>query len=298
MRSYPRSFALAAFLILHAGCGDKSSSSGLNPISSPAESIAATNNSAEADIPQPDDKSLSDVEYFGAGMPAHDRIWSGDDITKAAERLAEISQNDARLLPRYQSVNSGKTFERLTSDENLSLYRNRSLPIERRFPMALNFMQATNQILKIYLAAFLKKSVSDSELVELMGVQLRMSVVMLGLVDELLPTFDKNDPTYEVRMNGLRQMKEGLGSIVAGSLTTLTERQAYRKSELKRFAGYMVLTFPDLLPKLPDASRTEASIRIKSFLVDPEMEYMRQELGLLADAANKTAESSKSNSAE
>ena len=117
-------------------------------------------------------------------------------------------------------------------------------------------MQSSNQIQKLYLAAFSQHAAGASELVELAGAQLRLCVVLIALVNEFLPTLDKDDPAYSVRVDGLKQMKAGLASVVAGSLQTLTESHAYRPSELRRLFGFLERSLPDILPELPDGSRT------------------------------------------
>jgi len=126
-----------------------------------------------------------------------------------------------------------------------------------------------------------------------MGAQLRVTVVMITLLNEFLPTLDKDDPSYAVRMQGLQRIRNGMATVVAGSLQTLTESQAYRTSELKRFAGYMEATFPGILPELTDGSRSESLIRLRSFLDDPKMQHLKPELDTLAAAAEKSVQTDK-----
>jgi hypothetical protein len=224
---------------------------------------------------------LTADEYLRLGLPAQDREWSGDDMGKAEKVLASVAQKGYRQLPRYKSERSGEVFERLTSPQNLDLFKNRTLPLDARFPQALNYFQASNQVLKLYLAGFLKKDVRDSELVELMGSQFRSTVVMLELVDEFVPTIKKDDPKYEVRMQGLDQMKRGLASVVAGGLQTITERESYRGSELVRLVGYMQETFPLIVPRLPPGARTETVLRLKKMQDDPALKDLQPGLGEL-----------------
>jgi hypothetical protein len=202
-------------------------------------------------------------------------------MVKAEKILFSVAQKGYGQLPRYKSERSGEVFARLTSSQNLDLFRNRTLPLESRFPQLLDYIQASNQVLKLYLAGFLKKGVRDSELVELMGAQLRSSAVMLELVDELLPTIKKDDPTYEVRMKGLDQMRRGLASVVSGNLQTLTERDSYRGSELVRLVGYMQVTFPLIVPRIPPGARTESLLKLEKMQDDPALKDLQPGLGEL-----------------
>ncbi len=291
---YQRWLFIAALLVLATGCTRESSSpaSSKQAKSVPTESKSTTgySKSSADDTPQveihPADKSLTVEQYIKAGVPAHDRSWSGDDMARAASVFMGISEKDASQLPRYKSESSGKAFERLTADSNFDMYRDLSLPVDHRFPDAMTYMQAFNQVFMLYFSAFNRDAVGGSELIELSNVQLRMSVVMINLTEEVLPSLDKDDPSFPTRMNGLKQMKGGMASIVAGSLQTLTESHAYRTSDLKRFAGYLEATLPDILPELPDGSQTETLARLESFLDDPKMEDLKPELDSLFAAAS------------
>ena len=183
-----------------------------------------------------------------------------------------------------------RCFARLTSPQNLDLFKNRTLPFDIRFPQALNYFQASNEVFKLYLAGFLKRDVRDSELVELMGSEFRSTMVMLELVDEFLPTIQKDDPQYQIRMQGLDQMKRGLASVVAGGLQTLTERESYRGSELLRLVGYMQETFPLIVPRLPPASRSETLLQLEQMQEDPALKDLQPALGQLHSKVKASVE--------
>ncbi len=59
-----------------------------------------------ASAPDPkssNDESLTLDEYIRLGLPAYDRLWSGDDMVKAEKVLTSVSQKGYRQLPRYKS---------------------------------------------------------------------------------------------------------------------------------------------------------------------------------------------------
>ena len=239
--------------------------------SKPADQPGGQKSNSLADPKAPRDESLTSEEYIRLGLAAPDREWSGNDMVEAEKVLASLANKGYRQLPRYQSERSGEVFARLTSPQNLNLFRNRSLPLEARLPQSLSYFQAGGQIFKLYLSAFLKKDVRDSELVELMGAQFRSTAVVLEIVDEFLTTLKKDDPKYQVRMQGLEQMKQGLASIVAGGLQTLTERESYRGNELARLVGYMQETFPMIVPRLLPGAGAETLIRLEKLQTDSAM---------------------------
>lgn len=244
-----------------------------------------------ADDPMlPDDFALTPIEYVEAGVPAHDRMWSGTDMLRAANSLAAIAQDGARRLPRYRGARSGEVFARLTTDENLEFYRNRSVPLEQRMGEGLNYMQAVKQLLVLYLSAINQESIGAGEIVEVLGAQLRMSVVMFGLVDEFFPTLNKTAPDYGVRMDGLKGMKSAMALVVSAGLQTLTESQTYQTEDLKRLAGYLQDTLPDILPELSEGSRRETLVRLRSFVDDSRMQTLQPELTALMKIAERAVE--------
>lgn len=211
-------------------------------------------------------------------------------MAQAAKIFASLAQKGYRQLPVYKSERSGEMFARLTSPNNFDLFKDRTFPLDSRLPQALNYLQASNQVLKLYLAGFLKKDVRDSELVELTGSQFRLTAIMVELVDEFLPTISKDDPNYRVRMDGLDLMKRGLANVVSGGLQTLTERHSFRGSELARLLGYMRETFPVIVPRLPPGVRTETLLRLEKMQNDPALKDLQPGLGELLSEVKASVE--------
>ncbi len=276
-------------LIGLSGCSDSSDSVATDP---PLPVALASDNQI------PDDHSLPLDEYLEAGVPAHDRNWTGSDMQQAAEALGKLTKEDAALLPRYQSPQSGKLFDRITSAENLDLYQNEQSPIEVRVHEAILLMQSSNQILVLYATAFADQKVADSELIEMIGSTLRLSATIVSLINEFLPTLNKNDPTYPTRMESLDNVRKNLATVVIANLKVLTESDLYRTSELKRLLGHMQDTYPVILPALPETSRTEALQRLRTLIEDPEMQPLRPELKSLLTTVEQSAEQAEIESAK
>ena len=242
----------------------------------------------------PADQSLGDDKYIEMGMPAHDRDWNGADMAKAARVLSLLDEKTPGCLPRYRSERSGSTFARIVTTENHSFAQNRTLPIQTRFGDFNDYMESTNRILKTYLAAFLKKDMGDSELVELFGAQMRNTVVLFGLLDEFIPTLRNDDPTYQVRMKAVEKMKHGLSIFVSGGFQTLTERNSYRASELTKLVGYMKKTYPAIVPRLTPASRSEVLTRLREMAADDALKDLRPDLEELQALVRKSVDKAQS----
>ncbi|QDV18960.1 hypothetical protein Pan153_36210 [Gimesia panareensis] len=284
MRSQITPFSILLLLLSligTTGCGQSSDTE----VSEPPLPVA----SAEK-IAIPADNSLPLKDYLVAGIPAHDRNWTGSDMEQAADALSEIAKQNAGQLPRYQSLQSGKLFDRIIAADNLDQYQNQNSPIEVRVHEAIILMQSSNRILVLYATAFADQKVGDSEMIEMIGTTLRLSAAIVQLLDEFLPTLDENDPTYSVRMESLDNMRKNLATVVIANLKVPTESHLYRTSELKRLIGYMQDTYPVILPALPEASRTEALQRLRTLIEDPEMQPLQPELKSLLTAVEKSPE--------
>ncbi len=275
MQTYRLLLLFVTSLAGFASCtSEPASTSAVAPPQTPVRGEPGTGDT----ILPPPDQSLNSDEYLKEAVPFHGRIWNGEDMKWAATVLESMEEKSRGRLPRFQSPNSGEVFARLVADDNLDLYRNTSAPLPQRFPDAIEFMQSSNQVLKLYLAARNRQEVGDSELVEFLGLQLRITVAMIQLVDEFVPTLDQSDPTYPTRMAGLQRMKGGMATIVEGVLTTLTESSAYRVSERKRLAGYLETALPKILPAISETARTEVLSRLRSLLANSDMQELKPDL--------------------
>ena len=258
---------------------------------SPQSDKSSVSRETNFDPPSPPaDRSLTVEQYIDAGVPATDRTWSGADMVRVADSLGKIAEADLGRLPRYKSERSGAVFDKITGGDNYELLRNKLLPLQQRLMDGVTLMQAGNQVMILYVRGYSRGATGDSELVELQGMQLRMCVVMLELVGELVPTLDRNDPTYVTRMRGLKQMRSGLATMLAGCLQSLTERNAYRASELKRLIGYLDAAIPDILPQLPEGSRRETLVQLGRLAGDPALKDLKTEIDSLQATAKKAAE--------
>jgi hypothetical protein len=216
-----------------------------------------------------EDRSLTAEEYATLGMPAHERLWSYVDMTNAAKVLTDIAGRDASQLPRFRSSKSGAVFDRLVSKENLGLLRNKTLPLSVRMPSGLEFLQAANNVNKLYLTGFLQGKVGNDEMTEMTGLVLRMSSMMTELVGEFVPTLDKNDPKYPTRLKGLQQMKAGMGTVMQGVLMQISEPKTWNPETLGRFVGYMDECFPVLIVSVPPSVQKETLSQLRKLSTDP-----------------------------
>jgi hypothetical protein len=282
----PGKFFLTVFLIPLWGCGAASNKT------SPQESELGVNKRGPilSSLPSPVDKSFTSIEYIQKGMPAYDRDWSGEDMVSASNVLTSIANEDLRQLPRYRSERSGEVFARIISPENLSIFQNGTLPLRTRLSLVSRHIAGLNQISKLYLKGLIERATDGREGVELLGAVLRTAAVMGPILDEFLPTLDRNDPSYKTRMAGLEKMKKGMAEIVAGGLQTLTDRETYRTEDLIRAASLMKETFPRILAKVTPGSRLETLVRLENLAKDPDLKDLEPAIRELFDVVKDIKE--------
>jgi hypothetical protein len=167
----------------------------------------------------PPDRSLTSDEYIRLGMPAHDRPWSGADMTAAAKVLTTLAEKDPGLLPRYQSERSGEVFARLVAvEQNLAVSKNKTLPVGPRIDNYADYLKSANKIAKLYASAFIARKLEGAEMIEFLGALLRIEVIAWPLVDEYFLSLDKKDGGRKDRMAEREQMKQGLAGMVASAV--------------------------------------------------------------------------------
>src|SRR5215510_7205408 len=88
-------------------------------------------------------------KYVEAGIPAASREWRGSDYASAYQTLAS-----GRVpLPLFSENEGARLLQRMTSTENLSFHRNRTIPIQTRLKDFMTLIKGANSVLKLYYAA-------------------------------------------------------------------------------------------------------------------------------------------------
>jgi hypothetical protein len=203
--------------------------------------------------------------YLEAGIPASDREWHGADYA----RTSEILSAGKVALPRLSDPLGAALLNRLTSTENFSLARNRSLPIEARFGDYLAMQQGANEVLNLYIAATVRgEGKLTSEIVRIVAFSLQVSALAVDLVEEFLPKIPK-DENYATRMAGLKQMYSGISTQFQGSEVMLGETNVYSQPERSLLLDAMA----GALPVLKKAFSPDYRIELRKKLEDDRKHF-------------------------
>jgi len=269
-------YVMIGFLLGIVGC------SGTRKDHNPDDRVTSQSPDHSPDIDRPD-LSLAEEEYLRAGVPALDEPWRADEMTAAYEAINALLREKPNALPRKGSKQSGKVFTRLSSDRDLAQFQEGTQPIAKRLEGFTGYLNASNAVFKLYVVRTERGEGLDREAVELARKNFRVFTVAVAVVNEFLPTLDKKDPTYSVRLEGVAQLHHSIADMMQGALTMLTEKNRYRLSERTRLLEYLSELFPPLWPPLTAADRSKVLRQLDELLSSPAMNELRTGLQALRD---------------
>ncbi|CAN5563908.1 hypothetical protein BH10PLA1_BH10PLA1_11470 [soil metagenome] len=235
------------------------------------------------------DLSLPAPAYVKQGLPEIDHPWSVDELETALTTIRKMGSINGQCLPRYQSPASGQVFARMISEENYASLADTAKPIDDRLPAAMNYLNTSGQILKLYFTAFRRDQVTPDEMIELVGSNLRACVMVLGRVDEFLPTLKTSDGRYQVRMNGLAKLKAGLAEVAGGAIMSLTERQSYPLAARQRLIVHLSENLPTIVAHLSDDAKAQVLRQLDVLADNASNADMQPALGKLRDDVTAAA---------
>lgn len=190
-------------------------------------------------------------DYASAGL-AIDKPWSAADHVHAAEVLKEQATGHRDRLPRYRGAKSGAVFAKLVEP----LPPDADQPLAARFAAHVQRGDAANQLSHLY--AENEWAPPTREWVELMGVALREAAILAPLADPFLASFGPEDPSRQVRLDGLAKMKRGYGMMMLGGLMVGGDTRVPEEIRIA-MVDHVAAALPVLFPITP--AETQGQIR-------------------------------------
>lgn len=183
----------------------------------------------------------------GMTMPPADRAWKVEDFSSAATAI-RMRQN---FLPRASEADFGPRFAKLTAAATLQEMHAASDPIELRMNNGFAVMQAIRTAFATYAEA---GPAYLPETVRLLAMLLDTSAFVMPLAGEFLAAVPRDDK-YAARVNGMEQVRRGVGNMALGAAITIGEQQA---------AEHQVLLAQALARTLPVLKKTMAPDAIEA----------------------------------
>jgi hypothetical protein len=204
--------------------------------------------------------------FLEAGIPAATRTWSGPDY----ERTVEVLTAGKVPLPRFADPQGAALLQRMTSTDNLSLQRDKSVSMSGRLQDFLQVQQGTGNLLSLYLEA--KEGDYRSELAHTAAFLLHASAQGVDLVEEMIPMLPQ-DEKLATRMEGRKKMNDGMTSIFVGAEQMLAEQNGFSADDLSVLLDAMA----DTLPRLKKCFSPDVRIELRKKLETDKARFKKDE---------------------
>ena len=208
------------------------------------------------------DRSIPLERWATRGMPDPGRAWAGADYEAAATLLEAAAKEDATLLPRETSPDSGALFRRLVNPENLAPAQG-SGPADARAKAGAGVLAGADRLTLLWAAAYRDDAARGGELAALMAFTLRAARDVVPLADAAVAASPKKNPLRAARVESLRRTHAALASIVNACLAGLATAGGFRPAERLRLARAFEENVPSLASYLPPADRNALPARLK-----------------------------------
>lgn len=182
------------------------------------------------------------------GMPDPGRPWTGADYEAAAGLFEAAAKEDAGLLPRDASPDSGALFRRLVDPANLAAVRGPG-EVEERAKAGAGILAGVDRISLLWAGAYRDDPARGSELASLMAFTLRAAHDVVPLADAAVANRAKTHAA--------------LASVVNACLVSLATPGAFRPADRLRLARAVEEHVPPLNAYLPAADRRDLPARVK-----------------------------------
>jgi len=146
------------------------------------------------------DYSIRNDEYTKLGMPDHTKKWNTDDYGEANITLSTLRNEAPLSFPRKFSDKSGKVFNRLVSEENLSFVYDTTINLKIRAYMIMHYPRIIGEFENLYSYEEKGRLIYCEELIGIFEFNLSIQNKML----ELSAIIDASD---DVNLSGFKDGK-------------------------------------------------------------------------------------------
>ena len=246
-----------------------------------------------ADDPAPaPDRSLSVERYVDLGVPSPTRSWTAVDIEVAVKALQSIDGGKA-TLPRRRSPKSGRLFARMVDVDNLGLALNRNLPAPQRMSEVLQHSDNLRPLLTLYYDPATQTQEFGAEFLDVMLYSMRVAEVAMIVAEEFRATLTDKARRDPVRIQGLKQTKDGFATLIVANLTILDEVRQYSTADLRRYARELADRLPAVWPLLDPTTHREFNLRLDRIGKSHPDGEVREAVRALLKAVDRPVEPSK-----
>jgi hypothetical protein len=206
--------------------------------------------------------------FLEAGIRAATRTWSGSDY----ERTVEILAAGKVPLPRFADPQGAALLQRVTSADNLSLQRDKSVPLVWRLQDYMEVEKGASALFTLYFRAVTREERYRPELARFAAFVLPAAAQGVELSEEIISTIPR-DENYAKRMEGPRKINERMTTIFGIAEGMLAERKGFSAEDQSVLLDAMA----DTLPRLKKAFTPDVRIELRKKLEADKARFKKDE---------------------
>lgn len=178
--------------------------------------------------------------------------WTPEDVPHAAAALRRLAPAD---LPRGSDPDG--FVARISDPATMAPCRDNRVDVEERLRTCLTAFQATLEVANLYASQVASDPTRSSDVMRVVEGLLRGADVLIEVGGEFIPTLDPNAPDYAQRLAGLQQARNGILTMLRGSIIMLTERSIFPEAARLRFAGVIAELFDQATAEAPPEQQAQ-----------------------------------------
>ncbi|AXG67828.1 hypothetical protein KORDIASMS9_00010 [Kordia sp. SMS9] len=194
-------------------------------------------------------------------LPSLEKEWTANDIKILSTYLKKIPEDS---YPTVQHENA--LFQKIIAVNYKRTMRDKAIDIDVKMPYIFEYQQALKEILMQYLTAHKNGNAYGMELSHISGIMLAISAEIIPVLKEFMKTLDPNDKNYQVRMNGLKQMKFGLKQQLQGTLIMIKDTKTSSNEERIVSATYLLNSGVEPLQFLDASDQEQIKTEIETYI--------------------------------
>lgn len=193
-------------------------------------------------------------------FPDAKQVWQISDYQQFSTAMTNAKP---KKWPKWKSGAADTEIARFRALDPLPVCSDQSVEIADRFLGCIDFFEAATQVFKSYSLNLLSTGKFEAESMVTMGALLKIIAPMSATGEAFLATFDVDDPTYVIRVEGRDMMRHGQTQMLEGALITLQSNQSSDPKALRVLAEDVAETFEDILVYLPEDTRVRLRAQVQ-----------------------------------
>ncbi len=193
-----------------------------------------------------------------------EKKWTIADYQKFNSLLATLAID---AYPTLKNKNTNALFQKLITTDYKEMLRDENISVNKKMAYIAGYQQAIGKTYNSYFLASTKDNTYGIEISHLTGCMLNLSYEMIPVANAFLKTLDPNDKTYQIRLNGIEQLKFGMKQQLQGSFIMIKSKNDSTDEERIIIATYFSNVGAKLISFLDASDSKKIKSEIKEYIL-------------------------------